>query len=78
MYVIMVAEALVDFGCKPSNCGLKSALDTEDGSFVFVVLAGPEKTFQPVLFMARHDMDVYMRHTLTDAIIDGYKGSLGL
>ena len=75
---MVLAEALVDFGFKLSNSGLKGALDTEDCSFVFVVLAGPEETFQPILFMTRYDMDVYMRHALTDAIVDSYKGSLGL
>jgi hypothetical protein len=46
---MVLAKALVDFGFKLSNCRLKGALDTEDSSLVFVALAGPEETFQPIL-----------------------------
>jgi hypothetical protein len=55
---MVLAKALVDFGFKLSNCRSKSALDTEDSSFVFVVLAGPEETFQSILLTTRYDMDV--------------------
>jgi hypothetical protein len=45
MYVIVLAKALVDFGCKLSYCRSKGALDIEDSNFVFVVLARPEEPF---------------------------------
>jgi hypothetical protein len=55
---MVLAKALMDFGCKLSYCRSKGALDTEDSSFIFVVLAGPEETFQSILSTTRYDMDV--------------------
>ena len=38
-------------------------------------MAWPKETFQAVFLAAWNDMHMQMRHTLTDTIIDGDKGS---
>src|SRR5438067_2065405 len=76
-----VRPPLRSLGCrprpKPVDGGAKRALDLAHGGFVLVLLARPEKSLQPVLLAARNDVDVEVRHALTDAVVDGDKRSLG-
>ncbi len=43
--------------------------------FVFVFCSRPEKTFQTIFSATRHDVNVQMRHALTNAIIHRDKSS---
>src|SRR5439155_838561 len=76
-----VKPPLRSLGCrprpKPLDGGPKRALDLAHGGFVFVLLARPEKSLQPVLLAAWNDVDVEVRHALTDAVVDGDERAFG-
>src|SRR5437588_11321529 len=76
-----VKPPLRSVGCrprpKPVDGGPKRALDLAHGGFVFVLLARPEKSLQPVFLAAWNDVDVEVRHALTDAVMDGDERSFG-
>ena len=56
--IFLDGKSRLSFGCKLSDCRTEGSLDTEDGRFAGVALARPEETFQTILLMTRHDMDV--------------------
>lgn len=63
---------------KPGNGGAKRFLDTQERGFIRVPLSGPEEAFEAIFPVARHEMDVQMRHALTDPIIDCDKRAIRL
>jgi hypothetical protein len=48
------------------------------GNVILVLLSGPKETFEAILAVARHEVDMDVGDTLTDAVVDGDKGSVGL
>src|SRR6266511_5933702 len=54
----------------------QSLLNLQDGFLILVGVPRPEKTFQAVLPPARHDVDVQMRNTLADVVVDGDQGAM--
>ena len=56
----------------------KGLLYLQDSLLILVGLPWPEETPQAVLLPAGYNMNVYMKHALTDTVIDGDQGPVGL
>src|ERR1035438_5308903 len=50
-------------------------LDHPNGVVILVFLPWPEESFEAILLLAGHDVDVEMRHALAHAVVDGDKGT---
>ena len=46
-------------------------------SVIRVPLSGPEEAFEAILAVAGHEVDMHVGDALTDAVVDGDKGSIG-
>ncbi len=45
---------------------------------IFLWLARPKEAFQPILIMARHQVNVHVRDALADPVVEGNKCALCL
>jgi hypothetical protein len=57
----------------PGNGRSKCFLYTEESCFIFVALSGPKETFEAILSLARHEVNMQMGDALTHAVVDSYK-----
>ena len=51
----------------------KERLIVQHRLLIFVGGARPEGAFQPILFVARHQVNMQVRHTLADTVVDRHK-----
>ena len=56
----------------------KSRLSLSHREVIVIRLAGPEEAFQAVPMTAWNDMDVKMRDTLADTVVDGHECPIGV
>jgi hypothetical protein len=73
---------------KPATCalagpdagygGTQPLLSIQGSGFIFVALPWPEKALEAIFGMTRDEVKMYMWHALTDVIVHGDKGAIGL
>jgi len=51
-------------------------LNAEYNSLILIALPGPEETFQPISFMTGHEVNMHMRYTLANTVINSHKSSI--
>src|SRR5256885_11693146 len=56
----------------------KCFLYLQESSLIFVALSWPEEPLETIFLMARYEMNMHVRHTLADAVVDSNKRSIGL
>ena len=62
-----------------ASAGYSAALVVAEpvGNVILVLLSGPKETFEAILAVARHEVDMDVGDALADVIVDGDERSIG-
>jgi hypothetical protein len=66
------------FGLQLGDSDTQGLLHGSDRRLIFVGLARPEEALEAIFAPTWHNMDVQVRDTLADAVVDGDEGTMGL
>jgi hypothetical protein len=67
---------VLEASLKPGDGGTKRFLHLLEGTVIRVALPGPEEAFEAILAMAGDEVEMHMRDTLTDTVVEGDERSI--